>query len=679
MHAANLAADDYRPLYNGNISSMAVNINKLIYPRVAAYHCDQLNRVKARKSYYNLDQGNNLWDNLQFTKSFQENFTYDANGNILTADRYTGATWSTMDSLTYSYYPGTNRLRRVRELGFNHYGTTTNPDIIDQSDADNYKYDEIGNLTSDVQEGITNIKWSVSGKILEIDRTATTNNPVVKIRYGYDASGNRISKEVRKSGTNSVEYSWYVRDAQGNVMSTYTANGDTAGVGLDGLQLNVIDQPLYGSSRVGVLTRYSNAEDNWYPFNERSKLRGLKQYELSNHLGNVLATVSDRKTPVQSGSDPNKVDHFNAEVQNAYDYYAFGMVMPDRKFTGPGYRYGFNGKENDREVKGDGNQYDYGFRIYDSRIGRFLSVDPLTKTYPWYTPYQFAGNKPIWATDVDGLEENTASTYVYKPSVLGLRPAFRGVISITNATSQTAHRTFEGDISKLSKADQSGFSRGIVNALVGSNIGTSESRLDITQTGTRSEVSKSWRGTDMKYFTQYSYTFTNNNVTEVGTFEMQTGTVQASARAWDPLAAILLNRVVKSIVRVEVSASASTSTGIIPETTESIVKNTGMTTVGRWMSKTEYEIMANTGRMVEGAGGQTFVATGGPNAFTAAAKGSVYAEFEVPTSSLLQGGQSNWFKIIGPNAGKAMKAALKKQGGEVLPQIQNLSPVIQVK
>lgn len=38
-------------------------------------------------------------------------------------------------------------------------------------------------------------------------------------------------------------------------------------------------------------------------------------------------------------------------------------------------------------------------------MGRFLSVDPLTSSYPWYTPYQFAGNKPIAAIDIDGLEE----------------------------------------------------------------------------------------------------------------------------------------------------------------------------------------------------------------------------------------------------------------------------------
>jgi len=34
----------------------------------------------------------------------------------------------------------------------------------------------------------------------------------------------------------------------------------------------------------------------------------------------------------------------------------------------------------------------------------FLSVDPLTSSYPELTPYQFASNQPIWAIDLDGLE-----------------------------------------------------------------------------------------------------------------------------------------------------------------------------------------------------------------------------------------------------------------------------------
>ena len=79
--------------------------------------------------------------------------------------------------------------------------------------------------------------------------------------------------------------------------------------------------------------------------------------------------------------------------------------MPGRKYTsGSSYRYGFNGKENDNEVKGEGNQQDYGMRIYDPRLGRFLSVDPLAKKYAFYSPYQFAGNMPIRYIDLDGLE-----------------------------------------------------------------------------------------------------------------------------------------------------------------------------------------------------------------------------------------------------------------------------------
>jgi RHS repeat-associated protein len=85
---------------------------------------------------------------------------------------------------------------------------------------------------------------------------------------------------------------------------------------------------------------------------------------------------------------------------------SFGSLLPGRQANSGDYKYGFNGKENDNEIKGTGNQQDYGFRIYDPRLGKFLSVDPLTKDYPWYTPYQFAGNMPIWAIDLDGAEPN---------------------------------------------------------------------------------------------------------------------------------------------------------------------------------------------------------------------------------------------------------------------------------
>ena len=86
-------------------------------------------------------------------------------------------------------------------------------------------------------------------------------------------------------------------------------------------------------------------------------------------------------------------------------HYLGGMGIPERKYSSTSqYRYGFNGKENDNDVKGEGNQQDYGMRIYDSRLGRFLSVDPITNQYPELTPYQFASNRPIQGIDLDGLE-----------------------------------------------------------------------------------------------------------------------------------------------------------------------------------------------------------------------------------------------------------------------------------
>jgi RHS repeat-associated protein len=96
------------------------------------------------------------------------------------------------------------------------------------------------------------------------------------------------------------------------------------------------------------------------------------------------------------------------------------MMMPGRTYSATtGYRYGFNGKENDNEVKGEGNQQDYGMRVYDPRLGRFLSVDPLAIHYPYYTPYSYAGNKPIACIDLDGGEEKYKVTtdfrIQYKP------------------------------------------------------------------------------------------------------------------------------------------------------------------------------------------------------------------------------------------------------------------------
>jgi RHS repeat-associated protein len=84
------------------------------------------------------------------------------------------------------------------------------------------------------------------------------------------------------------------------------------------------------------------------------------------------------------------------------DYYPFGMEMPGRSYEAGGYRFGFNGKEQQDEVYWSNSYHNFGARIYNSRIGKFLSVDPYASILTSYTPYQFANNSPISHIDVDG-------------------------------------------------------------------------------------------------------------------------------------------------------------------------------------------------------------------------------------------------------------------------------------
>jgi RHS repeat-associated protein len=95
-------------------------------------------------------------------------------------------------------------------------------------------------------------------------------------------------------------------------------------------------------------------------------------------------------------------------------YYPFGQLVPNRHGNSSSYRYGFNSKENVNEVMGEGNFEDYGMRMYNPRIGRFFNIDPLTKSFPELTPYQFSSNTPIWAIDLDGLEAYFSNNGVFQ-------------------------------------------------------------------------------------------------------------------------------------------------------------------------------------------------------------------------------------------------------------------------
>ncbi|WP_444626866.1 RHS repeat domain-containing protein [Flavobacterium columnare] len=90
-------------------------------------------------------------------------------------------------------------------------------------------------------------------------------------------------------------------------------------------------------------------------------------------------------------------------------YYPFGSLVPNRHGYSKDYRYGFNGKELDNELKGEGNSLDYGNRMLDTRIGRWFAVDKKERKYPSESSYIFVSNNPIIAIDPDGDEKIVVS------------------------------------------------------------------------------------------------------------------------------------------------------------------------------------------------------------------------------------------------------------------------------
>ncbi len=133
---------------------------------------------------------------------------------------------------------------------------------------------------------------------------------------------------------------------------------------------------------------------------ENSRIVGDKNYELSNHLGNVLSVISDRKLYAINGS----TNTLSADVLSYSDYYPFGQLVPNRHGSSTAYRYGFQGQEKDDEIKGEGNSLNYTFRMHDPRIGRFFATDPLKAKYPWNSTYAFSENRVIDGIELEGLE-----------------------------------------------------------------------------------------------------------------------------------------------------------------------------------------------------------------------------------------------------------------------------------
>jgi RHS repeat-associated protein len=101
---------------------------------------------------------------------------------------------------------------------------------------------------------------------------------------------------------------------------------------------------------------------------------------------------------------------FLVGVLSFSDYYPFGMQMVGRYGNTGDYRYGFQGQETDDEVTGSESHVSYKYRMHDARLGRFLSVDPLARTYPHNSPHAFSENRVIDAFELEGLEMRRTRT-----------------------------------------------------------------------------------------------------------------------------------------------------------------------------------------------------------------------------------------------------------------------------
>ncbi|MCT4582198.1 MAG: hypothetical protein N4A35_12370, partial [Flavobacteriales bacterium] len=134
---------------------------------------------------------------------------------------------------------------------------------------------------------------------------------------------------------------------------------------------------------------------------------GSKSYELKDHLGNVRAVITDQKLleDVDGNNEINLGDYYTANVVSFSDYFPFGMLQRSGQSTDNNYRYGFQGQEEDNEVKGKGNSVNYRFRMHDPRLGRFFAVDPLAPKYPHNSPYAFSENEVVAFVELEGLEK----------------------------------------------------------------------------------------------------------------------------------------------------------------------------------------------------------------------------------------------------------------------------------
>lgn len=343
------AADHWHPLYNGNIAHTVHALEPRgggwastspgdARPALAGvYGYDQLNRLRTWHTFKS-DLSTNDWAAAS-AGLYEGNYTFDANGNLgtLTRKDQFGVVY---DDLTYHYTKPGGRLRQNRlyhlwDDGADNVVDPTDPTDTDVDDlkrvsssdpanafvdtdalgdentANNYGYDALGQLVRDKKSEIANIDWTVRGKVRTVTRPG--GSTLSALTFDYGADGQRIAKTV---GANSSR-DHYVRDAQGKVMAIYHAVPSAGSV-------KVTERPIYGSARLGEYAgEVELAGDPEY--NPEDPVLAEEEkvlYELTDHLGNVMAVVDGQLLGSVGAHYPNEV--------SSWGYEPFGSLLPGR-------------------------------------------------------------------------------------------------------------------------------------------------------------------------------------------------------------------------------------------------------------------------------------------------------------------------------------------------------------